>query len=78
MLRARQIAFEQVANTMTYPIVAAVRFEPGDRAEHFSDPRIIGTIECYEYPPYGGRVFLKSDNDEPSYWFHTFQLKKVD
>jgi hypothetical protein len=54
------------------------RFKAGDRAGHFSDLRIIGTIECYEYPPEGGRIFLKVDNDKPSYWFQPFQLVKVD
>jgi hypothetical protein len=54
------------------------RLQAGDRARYIGDRRILGTIECYEYPPEGGRLFLKVDNNKPSYWFKPFQLVKVD
>lgn len=43
------------------------------RVRHFSDMRIVGKIEAYEFEGERGRVFVRTD-EGPGYWFQLGQL----
>jgi hypothetical protein len=64
----------------THPPTTARPLPIGSRVRVGRDDRMAGIIECYEFPPTGGRAFVKVDQPAgqiPGYWCQPYDIEAL-